>query len=131
MIRRLPRSWGVIIRCDGGGCQETVQTANVLYRVNRRYAECLGWGRGSVRSRAGFVSTKKCDFCPACLEWDRAAARQQEEILAERRRRMAEARRAGRARLSSSFRDAPPGDASPGVPDVSGALDGIADRHRA
>ena len=62
MIRRMPRGWGIVVCCDGGGCDARVATANLLYRVNRAYAESLGWGRGSVPRTAVSLTTKKHDL---------------------------------------------------------------------
>ncbi len=106
MIRRMPRGWGIVVCCDGGGCDARVATANLFYWVNRAYAKSLGWGRGSVPRTAVSLTTKKYDLCPACLATDRARAVSVVEELRVRKEQRTALRRAVLREIAARSRPA-------------------------
>lgn len=68
--KRLPKQWGIVIRCDGTDtteCDEKIQTGNIVVKHNRAYAAGQGWGRGLRPGR------KSRDHCPTHMEAEREA----------------------------------------------------------
>jgi hypothetical protein len=66
--KKLRRSMGVVINCDGSDhqdCMGKIQTANVVVKHNRAAAVKLGWGRGLRKYR------KRLDYCPTHMTEER------------------------------------------------------------
>lgn len=56
--RRLPREWGVRVRCDADDCKASVTSGCCRIRAVRVFITTNGWIRGQVKGR------RRQDFCP-------------------------------------------------------------------
>lgn len=65
-IRRQPRQYGLVLKCDAPGCTETFHTGQIIIRHVRDWVTShLGWAR---MSSLAFGPDRKTDLCPTHAE---------------------------------------------------------------